>query len=124
MLEILDAPDHVAAYSVQGTLTGQDYDRIVADVEAKLGRHEKLGVLMDLTGFDDISLKAAGKDVVYSLSKMFQLKRFPREAIVTDKEWIRTFARFAQPLVPFVEVRTFEPAERQAALDWVSVIEP
>jgi hypothetical protein len=118
MLEIVSAPDHVAAYRVAGTLSGDDYDRIVADVEAKLARHRKLGVYLDLTGFEDVTFEAGLKDARYSLSKIFQLGRFPREAVVTDKQWIRTLAKVASPLVPGVEVRAFAPSERDQALDW------
>ena len=46
MLEVLQSPDRVAAFAICGTLTGGDYDRIVAEVEAKLARHERIGVLL------------------------------------------------------------------------------
>ena len=36
MLEILPAPDHVAAYHLSGTLGEADYDRVIEDIEAKL----------------------------------------------------------------------------------------
>ena len=123
MLEILPAPDHVAAYHLSGTLGEADYDRVIEDIEAKLARHDRIGILADLTGFHDITFRALAKDTRYSFSKMLELKRFPREAIVTDKHWIETLARFASPLVPFVEIRAFPPAERDAALTWVSEIE-
>src|SRR5688572_5812424 len=122
MIETLDAPHHVAALKISGTLTAADYDRIIAEVEAKLDRHERLGVLLDLVEFKDLSLEAAEKDTRYSLSKIWELKRFPREAVITDKAWIRALARIASPLVPHVEIRTFDPGEQEAALSWVSDI--
>lgn len=123
MFEILAAPDHVAAYRLSGTLTEQDYDGIIADIEARLARHEKIGLLVDLTGFADITVKATAKDLRYSLSKIFELKRFPREAIVSDKGWIATLAAIASPLVPYVEIRAFKPAEFEAAMIWATEIE-
>ena len=122
MLEILPAPDHVAAYHFSDTLTEADYDRVVADVEAKLGRHDRIGVLVDLTGFHDLTFRAGLKDARYSLSKMGELRRFPREAVITDKQWIATLVHIASPLVPFVEIRTFSPGERETALEWASAI--
>lgn len=122
MLEVLTAPDHVAAYKLSGTLTEEDYDRIVADIEAKLDRHERLGLLIDLTGFHDLTLRAGLKDIRYSLGKMWQLRRFPREAVITDKAWIATLAQIASPLVPFIEIRTFKPGESDVALAWASDI--
>jgi SpoIIAA-like len=123
MVEVLPAPDYVLALRIAGTLTPEDYDRIIAEVEAKLRRHARIGVYVDMTDFDDLTAKAAAKDIRYGLSKLGDLKRFPREAVVTDKQWLRTIVRILDPLVPYVEVRAFEPSEREQALAWVSAIE-
>jgi hypothetical protein len=120
MIERLPSPDHVTALRISGTLTGEDYDRIIADVEARLARHERIGVLMDLVDFRDVTAEAGLKDIRYDLSKLFQLHRFPREALITDKAWVRIAAEIASPLIPHVEIRAFHPEERQAAMAWVS----
>ncbi len=120
LLEILPAPDHVAAYRLSGTLDEEDYERIIADLEDRLKRHDKIGVLADLTGFHDMTFRAGIRDLRYSFSKLFQLHRFPREAVITDKSWIASLAQTVSPLIPFVEIRTFTPQEHQAALDWVA----
>ena len=78
MLEVLQSPDQVAAIAISGTLTGDDYDRIIAEVEAKLARHERIGALLDLARFEDFTAEAAWRDLRYDLSKLFELKRFPR----------------------------------------------
>lgn len=117
MIEFPPAPDHVFAVRVTGTLDADEYDTLVAALEAKLARHDRVGVYADLTGFDDITLRAGAKDLRYSFSKLFQLKRFPREAVVTDKEWIRSLARMADPILP-VEIKAFDPAGRETALAW------
>ncbi|GAU81650.1 STAS/SEC14 domain-containing protein [Bosea sp. BIWAKO-01] len=123
MFEILAAPDHVAAYRLSGTLTVEDYDSLIADIEARLTRHEKIGVLVDLTGFHDITLGAGARDLRYGFSKLAELRRFPREALISDKGWIETLVAIANPVIPFVEIRCFKPIEYEAALAWVSEIE-
>ena len=122
MLEVLPSPDPVAAFAISGTLTGDDYDRIVAEVEAKLARHERIGVLMDLTAFQDFTAEAAWKDIRYDLSKLFELKRFPREAIISHRQWMRVAAAIADPILPHVEIRTFDPGDREGAMQWVAAI--
>lgn len=124
MIELLPSPDHVVAVRIGGTMTGADFDQVTEAVEAALGRHARIGVLVDLRGFTDATLEAAIKDTRYDLSKMFQLRRFPREAVVTDKRWMHTLAQFASPLMPFVELRTFEVAQFEAAMAWVSDLDP
>ena len=123
MLEILPAVDHVAAFRITGTLDEPDFDRLVAEIEGKLERHEKLGLLADLTGFEDMTFRAGLKDARYGFSKLAELRRFPREAVVTDKGWIETLVAIASPLLPFVEVRSFKPEAFEAALAWASEIE-
>ena len=123
MLTILPAPDHVGAYRLSRTLTADDLDRIMADIDAKLGRHEKLGILADLTDFTDMTLAAAWKDARYSLGKLWELRRFPREAVVTDRGWLAAFVDLLNPAIPFVTVRTFKPEQYAEALAWAGDIE-
>ena len=63
MINILPAPDHVVALRIGGIVTGADYDRVVAETEAKLRRHEYLGVYVEMLDFDDLTPEAAAKDL-------------------------------------------------------------
>lgn len=123
MLTILPAPDHVGAYRLSQTLTGDDLDRIMANIEDKLTRHEKIGILADLTDFTDMTLAAAWKDARYSLGKLWELQRFPREAVVTDRGWLTAFVDLLNPAIPFVTVRAFKPEDYEKALAWAGDIE-
>jgi hypothetical protein len=120
MIEILTSPDHVVALKLSGTISGQDYDQAVNAVDAKLDVHDRIGVLVDLTGFSDMTLEAGAKDARYSLRHLWKLGRFPREALITDKEWVRALARIVGPIIPQVEVRTFDPGQEALAMSWVS----
>lgn len=120
MIEVLPAPSHVVALRISGTLTGSDFDKAIEAIEGTLARHDRIGALVDLSEFKDATLEAAVKDTRYDLSKVFQLHRFPREAVVSDKQWVHTFAGIASPLLPFVEIRAFKSSDLDAALGWVS----
>ena len=69
MVEILPSPDHVVAIKISGTLTATDYDRIVAEVSAKLARHKRLGILVDMVDLDDFTLEAGWKDLRYKIPR-------------------------------------------------------
>ncbi|NEX91958.1 STAS/SEC14 domain-containing protein [Caulobacter sp. 17J65-9] len=120
MIDILPAPENVAAYRLSGRITGEDYDGLVADLETRLETHDKLGVYVDLIEFDDMTVEAAFKDLRFGLAKLGDLRRFPREAVVTDKQWVKALTRFADPLLPHVEVRTFAPDRRDEAMAWAA----
>lgn len=123
MLTILPAPDHVAAYRLSQTLTGEDLDAIMVDIGARLARHEKIGILADMTGFTDMTLAAAWKDARYSIGKLRELRRFPKEAVITDKGWLTRLIDLLDPAIPFVRVRAFKPQDYQEALSWVGDVE-
>jgi hypothetical protein len=123
MIEFIEAPDHVAAFALSGTLTEEDLDKLIADVEARLDRHDRIGILADMTGFHDITVRAGLKDLRYGFGKFRDWKRFPKEAVITDRHWLATLVRAFAPFVPLVSVRSFQPEERETALAWVTDIE-
>ena len=123
MIETLPAPDHVAAFRLSGTIDEADLERLIADIEARLQRHEKIGILADLTGFEDMTFMAGLKDARYGFGKILEWKRFPREAVVTDRGGLATLVAMANPVIPFVEVKCFKPATFEAALAWAGEIE-
>ncbi|MBL8772881.1 MAG: STAS/SEC14 domain-containing protein [Phenylobacterium sp.] len=120
MLQLLDAPDHVLAYRISGTLDAADYGRIVGTLDAKLAAHGRVGVYADMTDFESMTAEAVMKDLRYHLGHLGQWTRFPRAAVVTDEPWLRAWVRFIDPLVPQVEARAFLPGEQAEALAWVA----
>ncbi|MFC4729734.1 STAS/SEC14 domain-containing protein [Coralloluteibacterium thermophilus] len=122
MIEILPAADHVIAMKVTGCATSNDYDRIIAAIDAKLDAHDRIGIYVDLEGFEDITAHAIAKDLKYSLGKLGELSRFPRVAVVTPKDWLRTLIRMTNPVLPRIEMRAFDTTEREQALPWVSEV--
>lgn len=120
MVELLQAPDQVAAFRITGKLTGEEFDTIAALIEEKLGRHEKVALYADMIGLTDVTGDAIVKRVRYGMGKLGELHRFPRVAIITDKEWLRALAGFSADFAKWMEVRTFEGTERDAAMAWSS----
>lgn len=124
MIEILPAPSHVLSLRLSGTVTREDLERVIADLEGRLRRHDRIGVVADLTGFQDMGLRAGLKDLSYSFGMIREWSRFPREAVITDKQWVRTILGLVEPLIPFVTVRVFAPEEQAAALAWAGDFDP
>jgi SpoIIAA-like len=120
MIDILQAPDHVFAVRFVGTLTGPDFEQLEREIEARLARHGRIGIVADLTGLKGVTPDALAKDLRYNLSKLGHWRQFPREAIITEHGWIATVAKVLDPLVPQVEVRPFHPGELTQAIAWAS----
>lgn len=122
MIEFVPAPDHVFAVKLAGTLTPEDVERSIQEIEAKLKKHEKITIFADLTDFQDVTAEALIKDFRYSFAKLGEWKRFSRSAVVTDKNWMKILYSVIDPLIPQVEIRTFAPDERDRALAWASEV--
>jgi hypothetical protein len=120
MLDILQAPNHVAAFRLSADITKADYDRIIADVEAKLQSPPQIAIYTELAEPVHMTLPALLTDIRYSLTKVGQWRRFARVALVTDKLWASGLMRLFGPWLPDIEARAFRSPEREAALAWAS----
>ncbi|WP_292393861.1 STAS/SEC14 domain-containing protein [Mesorhizobium sp.] len=89
MIEVISAPENVAAFRVVGTVTAQDYDKVIPAIEEKLSEHEEIGVLADLTDLEDMTGDALRRDLQYGLSKLGEFHRFQRAAVVSEKQRIK-----------------------------------
>ncbi|KKB11540.1 hypothetical protein VE25_12155 [Devosia geojensis] len=122
MIQVISAPEHVAAFHLAGTVTADDYDKIIPEVEEKLQNHEDIGILADLTGLEDMTGGALARDFQYGLGKLGEMHRFKRAAVISDKQWIKAATEIADKVFPQVEARVFQKDEKDQAMRWVSDI--
>jgi SpoIIAA-like len=119
MLERLASPETVVALRMTGRVDQQDIERGIEAVEAALAAHPRIALYaeIEMTG---LTGGAFARDLGYSLGKLRELHRFPRVAVVTGQDWVRSIARIQDSILPQVEVRSFSPVERDEAMAWVS----
>ena len=120
MIELLDSPPHVLAYRISGTIDAEDYDAVIAALDAKLATHPRIGVFADMAGFTDMTAGAWAKDIRYHMGHFGDWSRFPRCAVVTDKQWLRVMVQWLDPLFPQFEAKVFAPGEEAQAMAWVA----
>ena len=46
-----------------------------------------------------MTAEAAAKDISYSQEKLGEAERFPRKAVITDKQWMKVLIKKIDPLV-------------------------
>ena len=106
------------ALKMEGYLSAQDIDRVVAELEPQLqNSDEKVRILIEVDSWTGMSPMAFFKDLWFSLRHWHQ---FEREAIVSDLEWLGQLSRWFSRLLPGIEVRYFPRSQREAALSWVT----
>lgn len=119
MLEILSAPDTVVAMRATGRIDEQDIEHAIQAVDAALARQDRVALYaeIDVAG---MTPGAFARDVRYGLGRLRELHRFPRAAVVTRQDWVHWIARAEQAVLPGIEVKVFQPEEKDAAMVWIS----
>jgi len=116
MITFQDAPAHVLAIRLSGTVTRQDILTIEDRLGSAMADHDRLGLVADLSGMTDLTAGAVAEDVRYELSLLPRLGRFPKIAVISDKAWIGRLVRLFDPLFPGNDMRVFAPGAEADAL--------
>ena len=101
--------------TARGTITDDEVRSFYTRLWPEIADAKKIGLLLDLSGFEDMTGRAILEDLTHEVTALPQLHRFPRIAILTDKQWIRTAERVMDPIVPMTKMECFDPADRDAA---------
>lgn len=120
MITELTAPPHVAAFCVDGKLTEDGHEAVVAALEARLAKHDRIAMYFDMRAMSGMTPAAFGKDVAYSVRKLGEWHRFARGAVVTDSDWLTALVRFWSAFFPRIDMRVFPGTEHEQALAWAS----
>jgi hypothetical protein len=120
MLQLIDSAEDVVAARVEGKITGADLDAVMNRLDAALRGSEKVHVFVETSAIDAIEIAALPGYMARAAPLLGKLGRFGRVAVVADQAWIRIATRIESAVLPFISYRVFEPAERDAALAWVT----
>ena len=117
MIEIIPFDEeNIIGFRVKGRLEDNEFDEIVGIMEERLKLHKKLRVYAEMEEFKGMSVNSFMKDIHYSLRYW---RNFDKEAVVSDKGWLKTWIGIAGSIVPGVEVRHFTFDEKEEAKEWI-----
>ncbi len=120
MFEQFSAPDHVIAIHFSDMMTVDDVGRYRAIFDEKLAQHDRLSAVVDMTGLSDVSANALVEGAKADMAFLGHIHQFAKCAIISDKEVWQVAARFADPLLPTLELKIFKPEQRDAAIEWAA----
>ncbi|MGN6303228.1 MAG: STAS/SEC14 domain-containing protein [Mesorhizobium sp.] len=109
-------PDNVVYLKIRGKLDAAAIREAVAEVEAKLARYDKIGMVSDLTEFEGVTFGGALEDLRQELSYLGKWHRFPYLALVAGEGFVKALAETAAPIMPAVTIRVFAPGETDQAI--------
>lgn len=119
MLEFFDSAEDVIAVKVSGTVTGDDFDAMLARLDAAMAREGAVHIFAEAYGIDGIALTGFPGYMARAMPLFGKLSRFGRIAVVADQAWVRMATRIESALLPYVSYRVFMPGQREQALAWV-----
>lgn len=112
-----DGKDGVIAYEIDGRITGDDVDKLLAPLEAHMKGDEKINLLVRFKDFDGFDPAILTNGSLLG-TKMNAITHVGRYAVVGAPKWMAAMAGTVGAMMPF-EMRMFEVSEDDAAWSWV-----
>ena len=115
-----DQTDRVIHAVFEGTVTRDDLVPFYETLNAALDDGGRLGLVVDMAGLSDMTADAIVEDARRELALLPRLRRIPRVAVISDKEFMAALIRWTDPLVPTTDLRAFRSGEDDKARAWVA----
>jgi hypothetical protein len=118
MIRIEEIAPRVHEITLGGVVEKADVEALESALAPLLDGEGKLSLVLRLEDWSDVTADALREDMRFELRMLPKLGRMARIACVTDKQGIAALVRWADPIVPMVEMRAFGSSRAQAARDW------
>lgn len=119
MLNFIDTPDDVLALTISGGIKGGDLDAIMDRLDRAMAGSDRVHVFVETIGIDSLEIGALPSYIARALPLFGKLNRFGRVAVVADQAWVRLGTLIESAMLPSICYKTFEPEQRDEALNWV-----
>lgn len=120
----MQIPDHVLVFDARGTLQKADIERFDRQIQEKLARYDRIGLVSNVEELEGMTVGAVMKDIAAELKYLGDWHRFPRVAVLASGGFVKSAAEIVGKLLPQVQVRTFEPGELESAIEFAGAIDP
>jgi len=111
---------NVLAIALSGTVEESDVQAMEGAFKDRLDSDDRFGLVVDMSDWTDITADALKEDAKFEFGMLGKLNRFPRMSLISDKKFPRALAKFFDPLLPAVKIRTFSSSEREQAMAFAS----
>ncbi|MFW5499983.1 MULTISPECIES: STAS/SEC14 domain-containing protein [unclassified Maridesulfovibrio] len=116
MIEMIEIAPKVLGLRINGKINEEDMDKMIAVCKEKMEKEERIAVYVEVEEMGGISFNALVEDLKFALPN---LKRFYKKAVVSDIRWHEQLIKVGDKLFPSIEVRHYNPDQRDEALEWV-----
>ncbi|MDK2971613.1 MAG: hypothetical protein PWP23_1368 [Candidatus Sumerlaeota bacterium] len=106
---------NIAEIMVGGKVTKENFDALVPKLEKLIQEHGSVRLLEEIRDFGGFDLSILWDDMKFAFGHM---KDFERVAVVTDKRWIKNWAKLSAVFIK-AEVELFELNRIEDARAWL-----
>ena len=112
----VELPDNVVAMRPVGQITAQDMRDYMREIDDRLSRHDRIGLVADVTQLTGMTAGGLWEDLKAELAYLGQWHRFPKLAVIAEGGFVAGMASAVDKVLPQVEVRIFAPGRRADAI--------
>ena len=120
----MQIPDHVLVFDARGTLQKSDIERFDHQVQEKLARYERVGLVANVEELEGMTVGAVMKDIAAEVKYLGDWHRFPKLAVLASGGFVKSAAEIVGRFLPQIQVRTFEPGELESAVEFAGAFVP
>ena len=120
----MQIPDHVLVFDARGTLEKSDIERLDRQIEEKLARYERIGLVSNVEQLEGMKVGAVMEDIASQLKHLGDWHRFPKVAVLASGGFVKSAAEVVGRFLPRVQVRTFGPADFDQAVEFAGAFDP
>jgi hypothetical protein len=104
---------------LSGKLNADDMKIALDELVSKSKNIENGKMLYDVVDFHIPSLAAIGIEFSRLPSMFGLIKKFDRAVVLTDKTWLKKMSEFEGALLPGLEIKAFDRAQKDNAESWL-----
>lgn len=116
MINITTIDGNAVELEAGGKITHRDYERTLPEFRRVLDEHGSISFLIETRGIESIEPRAILDDLKFDIRHAGEIDRL---AVVSPDGWETWLTRAVGAIVPGVDVRCFNAAERGQAARWV-----
>lgn len=108
--------DNVIDIRVKGKITQEDYESLYPVMEDHKNKYGHIRLLVEMDEFQWPETMAMWEDIKVGFKYLNDIEKV---ALITETPWVEKISKRTGAVVPKIEVESFEPHEREKALNWL-----
>lgn len=114
--------ERVIAWRMEGKIEEAEYGAALDSLKKKMELFHNVNIYMEVPEISGLTPETIWDSLKFGFTNLKEfVKNIERVAVVTDKEWLKTYTSIESRLIPGVEERAFSFDDAEKAKQWVKL---